>query len=253
MIMNKKGQEESTGNIVKAVIAAFVLVIVILGIWMFYSGKLPFFEGLPGFNQTKQGVADLEIFRYQILNDNLQYYDGTTWVDFKAGQTIEVNGKKIEESSINDDIIFNYIGQKNYDLLANGVVIVSSASYIDGTVSIPGGNVVIGVKGYPALYLKLDSNDVFKLDAGELKKVENSEFENNNFPYFLKPGSDVIKNIMVWRDSLINSPVTIGYTDRGGASQQIITCYQKNKYETDKELVIDLSKPLQEGQSCPYP
>ena len=55
---------------------------------------------------------------------------------------------------------------------------------------------------------------------------------------------------IVWRDGLINSPVTISYTNELG-SQSLTTCFIKQFYSVDKALVVDLSKP-KGVETCPY-
>jgi len=128
--MNKRGEEESssTGAIIAAVIAAVVLVLVIIGLYLWFSGSgLPFASYLPGFNQTKPPVVDMEILRYSIANDKVQYYDGTKWNDFSTQGSVEMNGKTIYYypkngySGIRVYLLYNFISlDSRWDWHARG-------------------------------------------------------------------------------------------------------------------------------------
>ena len=274
MKMNKRGEEQSTstGAIIAAVIAVVVLVIVILSIWLFSSGKLPFFGSLPSFNQTKPLVTDVEIFRYQILSDKLQYYDGTRWNDFKSDTTIEANGKKIEYNTLMNVIWVSFIGQSKD--FGNGIKATIFPAAITGAelgfwtkvgefygwvdpdpnkhkIVIEGGFARLKVNWKDEIfYLSLDNKLLKQKEkeiTGGLIEIKEEDYNDRNMVrtlgnlYYNEFREFVMRDVAKWRDSLIEKPVTIKYEDEDKKEQSITTCFMKDKYLNDKELVVDLS------------
>ncbi len=86
-------------RLIGIVIAVVVLVIVLVGLFFFYSGKaFPFFQWLPDFKRNATVVEGSEIIRYDIIGDKVQYYDGTSWVDFS-------NDLKFGDKNLNYEVV----------------------------------------------------------------------------------------------------------------------------------------------------
>ena len=80
------------------IVTVLVIVIVVLGLFWFRSGGAGnFFSFIPGFNDTKSIVTDSEVFRYDIGENKVEYYDGVQGVDF---ETLIVNEKKIDSTDL---------------------------------------------------------------------------------------------------------------------------------------------------------
>ncbi len=94
----KKGDVEIS-HLIGGVIAVAVLIIVIFGVYGFYTGTYAFADFIPGFNSTKEGVKGIEILKYDILEDEVFYYDGNKWIGFK-GKTIKLGDKEIKYDNI---------------------------------------------------------------------------------------------------------------------------------------------------------
>lgn len=264
--MNKKGEEggAGVGNTIKVVIAVFVLIIVILGIYIWFSGKgIPFFQYLPSFNQTKPGVVDNELFKYAIASDKLQYYDSNNWIDFKPGTTVEANGKKIAYNQLKDDMVYStFIGQsKTFGTILAQVWPVVYKVVVPAwwerslnfwktlnpslAVAIPGGNIRLQVSGDSRLFYLQQNSTLYEgtgTDIPELKKADMTKV-----PDVLKSES-LRKEILAWRDSLLDKSVTVHYSN----SPAVETCFIQEYYDINKDLVVDLSRSLEAGKKCPY-
>lgn len=60
---------------------------------------------IPDKNETKEGVAGIEIFRYDIIGGNAEYYDGTKWMAFEE---IVIGGKKVNAGGLKKDFEKGY-------------------------------------------------------------------------------------------------------------------------------------------------
>ncbi|MCX8158935.1 MAG: hypothetical protein N3D20_01440 [Candidatus Pacearchaeota archaeon] len=108
--MNKKGDEaEPRTGIIVAIIAAFVLVIVILGVVNYWPEITSLFRFLPDFNQTtiKTESDELKV-KFEIRTQNVFYYDGFEWIKLDDGSEVEVGEFKIKVSEIKNKFIKHY-------------------------------------------------------------------------------------------------------------------------------------------------
>jgi hypothetical protein len=96
--MNKKADVK---QIISAVVAAAVLVMVaVLIYWFFSSGYAPnFLKNLPFMTETKEKVIGTEVLGYSMAMGNVQYYDGNAWQDFPKQGFIQLDDKVVSLSS----------------------------------------------------------------------------------------------------------------------------------------------------------
>ncbi len=278
--MNKRGEQQSssTGAIIAAIVAVAVLVIVVLAIWMFYSGKINFFESIPSFNQTKPRIITSEIFRYYLPEDKLQVYDGTSWVDI-GEKGIDVNDKKLEYVKLYGELTESYIG-KTKEFQGGIVAFIEKANFATNAYLYGGGSIAI-VKSpidmsKPRAVLDIKDDTLYitgarSVFAGTVLRIvgwlspstsRTNYYHEADIPKdtetilglnegdYLKTEREIIE----WRDSLITNSVEISYIDPNGNRQKVTTCYISSKYfeEKNKALVVDLSRPLPVGGTCPY-
>jgi len=280
--MNKKGEDaRGPGAIIAAVIAVFVLSIVILALWSFFTGRLPFFEYLPDFNDTKQGTVDLEIFRYALSDGKLQFYDGVRWNDIGLGKKIEFNEREFDYKTLKEELTSSFLFKSkthsfvgsNYQAIIFPSTVTHEISFWQGagqiasgglydptptaTSLVKGGQINLGyIHKDPEkrLFIPLDSTDLYYQKGSSVERIETDANgyipveTDRDLPDFLR--SHVIRKEMdEWRDSQINNLVSIRYKDSEGKDQSVDTCYLAERYFVDKTLVVDLTK---QGGTCPY-
>jgi hypothetical protein len=86
-MINKKAESDSRTFIFPALIAIILLAIVLLGFFGKFDGLVQYFKNLGSFNTTQPPQEGVELVRYDISSDNVQWYDGLEWHDFgKDGQ-----------------------------------------------------------------------------------------------------------------------------------------------------------------------
>src|SRR3989344_6703386 len=67
----------------------FVLVIVLGGVYLFYSNYgLPWGQSLPKFGENVS-IDGIALIRYVIPDDKVQYYDGSSWFDITKETTLD--------------------------------------------------------------------------------------------------------------------------------------------------------------------
>lgn len=132
----KKGEIEIS-HLIGGVIAVAILIIVVFGVYGFYTGKAyAFFDFLPGFNSTKEGVKGIEILRYDIFNGKVEYYDGIDWNGF-SGKMVKFGDKKINYDDMKNTFENFYYksdrGKKiiELNLPLNNILIVSGVGEAD--------------------------------------------------------------------------------------------------------------------------
>ncbi len=82
-MMKNKGEFQIT-YLITGIIALLVLAIIFYFIYSFFiGGPILFANLLPEFGSTKKGVEGIEIFRYNIQKDIMEYYNGQKGVSFK--------------------------------------------------------------------------------------------------------------------------------------------------------------------------
>jgi len=98
--MQKKG-DFKVGPIIIAVVVIVVLVILFTSVIPWIAGKGPFFK----FNFKDDGNIEneLDILRYDLMENKLEYYDGDKFLDF-SGKKIKLKGKTINYDITKENI-----------------------------------------------------------------------------------------------------------------------------------------------------
>jgi len=289
--MNKRGEEESsnTGAIIAAVIAAVVLVLVIIGLYLWFSGSgLPFASYLPGFNQTKPPVVDMEILRYRILQDKVQYYDGIKWNDFKDQGSVEMNGKTIYYYSRPDknyqgiklELLHNFISKSSRDPWPGQAVLLSAPKIASEKIAEPlptwyraddwvayglvnawdavfadsypidkGGDMRLAVKS--GLLGPVVDIYVIHIDNSARKLVYKANGQFDKEESVLAPGHiNLMNEAIAWRDSFLDKPTKVTYFDANNEPQVIYVCFNRDRYNIDKDLQVNLANPVAVDAKC---
>lgn len=125
--MNKKrgAVELTTGKMIGAVIAIFVLVVVILGVMAyFFSVPIPFFKNLFNFGVEQPKVVGSEIVGYNLEQGVARYYDGTSWLDFPKIQDwksiVLLNDKKIDGVEVKNAFESYYFAKRDTKKISLG-------------------------------------------------------------------------------------------------------------------------------------
>ena len=84
-------------------VAIAVLAIVGFGYYLYLNDKISFFNFLPGFNITNDPQNNLEIVRYRILTEEIQYYNGIDWLEFDKDQMI-LGGKIVDVDDLDKSL-----------------------------------------------------------------------------------------------------------------------------------------------------
>ena len=109
--MTNKKAELNITYVVGGVIAAFVLVLALFLVFSPGSSFTKYFSWLPSFNKTIEPVKSIEYIRYDLSNQKISYYDGTTWIPFDKDQVI-LGEKTIQYSSALEDFQNYYLSER---------------------------------------------------------------------------------------------------------------------------------------------
>ena len=110
----KKG-EISIQQIVVAIIALVVLLVVFSSTGILFGREINIFKLLPNFGADNKTVENVEIFRYDISNGNVMYYDGTSWSEFSG--EIRAGDKKVNYSELKKNFENQYYGKRENDIM----------------------------------------------------------------------------------------------------------------------------------------
>ncbi len=254
--MNKKGQEADSkgiGPIIAAVVAAVVLVIVAIALYNFFSGGgASYLTNLPGFNNTKPLVVDLEMLRYSIANDNVQFYDGTTWRDFEKQGAVEMNGKKVNYLETKNSFTGDYFQSKTLRE-KNPMITVKDASGNTQQIKLiltpqsgPGGGVAIIINGVGDYLLTINNGvEVWKVSGWIFVSAEYSPIDKS----LTDTEKLAIEKAIEWRDSILAKPIAITYYV--GTDKRIAyVCADRGKYNVNHDLSIDLGQEVKADAKC---
>ena len=92
--------------IIGMALLVIVLVIVIWGILPRFDYANTIFKWLPNFGFDNKTVENLEIFRYDISNGNVMYYDGTNWNGFDG--ELRAGDKKVNYNTLKKNFENHY-------------------------------------------------------------------------------------------------------------------------------------------------
>lgn len=126
----KKGDGGMNLVIVGGIIAAVVLVIIYFSIWGFGGKTIPFFQWL-GLNRTVEVQEGIEILRYDLASDKVQYYDGTQWLDF--GKELRLGDKVLSYELVRKDFVQYVTGVSSLGFMFNSAGVPVSYRISEGT------------------------------------------------------------------------------------------------------------------------
>ena len=243
MIYGLKRRNENKGNkgetdirfLLAGIVALFVLVLVGIGAYSLYTGKaIPFAQYLPDFMTKKEKIEVIEKIRYQIIEDKVQYYDGTIWLDFK-GKNVELGEKTIVKDEVKKDFKRYYFNEDvrleedpDLNFLFNNPDVIQKGSPLKK------GDVFVRFFSKNELLI-LDNYDV-------LKKYNQDKDKTSSADYKIEPYKSIRVKAIIWRDSVLKKPISIGFLV-GSTSERIMTCVKK----IGTDLVVDL---MEESESC---
>ncbi|MBI2632233.1 hypothetical protein HYW75_04470 [Candidatus Pacearchaeota archaeon] len=256
----KKG-EMSLPVILSMIVAIFVLVLVGIFIYDVGTGKaIPFAKYLPDFMTKKDKVEGMEILRYQIIEDKVQYYDGTNWLDFKDGK-VELEEKILTQSEVTEDFIKYYFYNKRENNDHLFVFLINRNPELDkdkGSLLIKNGDVTVVIKENKEQFVLDNKNEVYIVRRSEDVNVEHIILDNGDeIDVVVSSGGgfklervdssaglyNTIKDrAMAWRDSVLKKPIEIGFFV-GDKEEIIRACVEKR----GTDFIVDL---LKESDSC---
>lgn len=238
-------------------IAVFILLVVGYFAVSFYTGNaIPFAKYLPDFGLNKDKVKGIEILRYSIVDDNVQYYDGVRWIDFQGNAELEDKTVNYDQIKLSFIRIFDYssFDNKKTDMDSKGSYVLYGSLYgryyelknsdvvMRLFVKVPGENPYVGLY---ALGMKNDWRFYSQVQGKILwifyydKKIRTSEIINKENE--LKSEAISLRDIAI--NNAMKKPIEITYyiNENGKLSEgkKINVCVEKNGVD----LVIDLSKP----------
>jgi len=95
--MEKKA-EIARDHVILFAVAMFVFVIVI--IFLFGPGKQVIIDTykilFPKFGNSTTGPEDIQVIRYDILTDKIEFYDGLDWISFENQPSVRLGDIEIE-------------------------------------------------------------------------------------------------------------------------------------------------------------
>ena len=275
--------------VIPLIIAVLVLFIVL---WFMYGSGNTLLVKLgilvPSFNDTKPIARDIQVFRYQILDNNIKYYDGEEWLDFK--EELELSDKRISKSEfINNFNEYYYSSPRSKEKtiqLKNPVKgeinSLVGSSFRTGDVEIlailrspqkiknavTSNEKTLKERGdVSALIvpledkiitnspeLVLDTNNNLRLIIAKESTLQGIEFETKEISKDSEIYKSIAPKIISWRDEIYKSPIPLSYQevlsqDIVGPPAKIIIYSCAEKIES--YLIIDLSKPKTQEEQCP--
>ncbi len=243
--MNRKG-DTSFEPIVILTIAIFVLVIVGLGFYTIYSGKIQFANYLPDFLRDNSTVEEKLILRYGILKDTLEYSDGSgSWRAFSE-EEVEYDGKELGDvKQVFKDYWYSdreqVLSFKGYFLnieLINSIE-ANERNYPISSVVIDSRDLGLDNLNPPIYVISINDLIFYKENIlwsdgqktgerfVEVKSIHSSK--DYSFSY----ANELSQLAIEWRDSVLGEPIEI-------ADKNL--CADKVMNNNEVYLVVDLSK-----------
>ena len=263
LLFKENRGEIGMGVLLLGVVALAVLILVGYGIYSFATDKaIPFAKYLPNFMTKDRKVEGIEKLRYKIIEDKVQYYDGTDWLDFKD-EKVELGGKTLIENNVKNDFRKYYFGipiRTGSDNLF--IFLINKNSEIKGQL-IKNGYVTVVIKETKEQVVLNNENEIYIVDSSKDKtKIEHIVLDNGDEIDVMRSTGDGIalkyvdssaglyKTIkdraIAWRDSILKKPVEINYLS-GDSKESVKTCIDKEYYNKAKDLVVDLTE---EREGC---
>lgn len=302
--MRKKGDVQVEPIVI---LSLFIIMLALLGLgyYLFYVREVTLLNYLPGFNQTQEKKEGVSIIAYDISQEKMQYYDGTSWIDF-SGENIELERKIIDSGEVERyffDLYLNndkattqrsnlridltssareeFSASENANLFGQLKLIIAKEQSLSGedilgdeskSYLVPG-EVPIWIydsnlnnEPYGMFILKLNNNLDFWI-VGEPSVISFlmsndpsvTTYVESTKPVYVYPGNDKIANkgenyqkiktqATIWRDSVLEKPLNIQYTDSKSGKEVSDKYFCVEKY--DSKLTLDLNKPVGAEEKC---
>lgn len=175
--------ELTINNLIKGIIFGVVLVVVILGTTSLHGKQIKFFDWIPSFgNQSVEKVDVDMILRYDLIDGDVMYYDGTEWVWFE-GKSVGVGGSELKYGDVKGDFEKYYWGGEREEIIAVGIANVRvkefNRAYLRFDWSSLGLNAIDQLLMGDGSFKVFDNYDVINPDLSELKL--NVVGESDNF------------------------------------------------------------------------
>ena len=264
-MINKKAETRTV--LVPLLLAVFILIIAYLLLFTGAGKNILERIGIltPTFNQTHPGAKDPEIFRYDLQQNVVEFYDSTEWLPF---DTIILNEKTFSSDKIYDDLTHNYYYNKS--LRETKKIPVSSiyrkiypdaqgyCIFISDILSGKGTNTNIGdmqvtlLEGEIADGKRTCTNKI--LGWFDFTRTGSLQFTKSQEPNSGQPVSEssdiyneIVPILVDWRDSIFLRPVAISYTK----DSQKLTAYACAKIESNRYLQTILEDQTKgSGETC---
>ena len=164
--MNKKAEQVGTSNIIYAVLTVFLILLGVLFLWwIFLGGGVEKAKALfPSWGFDNKTSQQIELLRYDILSDELKWYDGVTFNKFQNGK-LELNNKLLEENVLKTDLTTNYYHKQE--------LLLKKTIKLDFSLT---GGVLYSEKNFPPTYCG---------SFIKIAPIENQQYKKNSIIMFL--------------------------------------------------------------------
>ncbi|MBX4196468.1 hypothetical protein KW805_02690 [Candidatus Pacearchaeota archaeon] len=258
------------GDVATPVLIFGIIALVVFGIAaasLFKVGLPDWFKNLlPGFDNNQSPVTSLQVVRYQIDSDNVQYYDGSQWRDFREPKNwqVVVGDKQVYWGDAHTDFVEYYYGWEGSpfysaykDVYAKRGIrrtlipwhesVPLQVTYFYNA-SDPNGKMGIA---YISFMQKLsDKNTLFYNFAFDGKLYDGDNVNHDvslvTNPTVIRQYGDPVGN---WRDAVFAVPVRISYKEIKGKEitpKQDYFCTRR----IGSDIIVDLSKPVSASTVC---
>jgi len=267
--MNKRGEEESSPILgtIAAGVAILALVLVGGSVYLYGGEILNKFRLLPDISIEKESPQEGDfLVKFEISNQKIYYYSGVKWVELKPGKSIETEGYKISESELKSAFNKYYF----YGLVPREDTIFLEKDKVFGLGSFhiyrfKNGEIAFSltetrdIVAPHKLYYNVGLDDRLfecKVEIGILWGLIpfGSTKECNEISIIKGEIGRAYRAVINYRDEKLikGEPIKLIFkkTEQTVSDQELSFCVEK-RYDTD--LVINLRRPLSEGETCPKP
>lgn len=248
--IGKKG-DVAIEPIMVLVLGITVLALVGFGFYLHYSGKIEFFNMLPGFNRSVEKYEEPQIVAYNIAENRIEWYDGSKWTVLERDKEVTLGEKKVRGGGLESDLKQGYWYDKDKRPMSQELDLKSRPGQTAKVIQF----IQSDEEGNGALYNELDivintgNNKIYVLRDGEILLISGdgeSLVEDTRNPDKVR---ELEEYYTKWRDSILEKPTGIRYVDVGMEKEKDMVGY----YCVDKineRLVVRLNKAVSEGSVC---
>jgi len=231
--MNRKG--EVTWLTVMVAVAVVILFIVIFNYSGVLQGFIKFFDSaIPGFKQPNVTVQGVEILRFDMLNDEVEFWTGADWK--KIGKGVEIGSEEVSRSEIYDAYRgFYYDRDELGPVFEIGSTFLKfrSLEYFPGSKEFEGAGVL---KSYVTFSLVRELEGTIDLEDSLLNYDDTFYTKSNKATKYVKQ-SPAPPLVIEWRDSKLKEPMPLKTKHY---------CLEKK----DNSLLVYLDREVASGKPC---